>query len=910
MLGHDVARSGATADEIRPPFERKWYRAFVTEGVNAGVQPVVANGKVYIGTLGGYVHAIDAETGEDAWAWATHSPVLHSCAVADGRVFCGTADGNVWALDAEHGTKRWTVQTGAAVWNAPCPFDGVVYVGSRDGKLYAIDEKDGAVRWTASTGGPLLGSPAIDVKNKRVVVGSEDMHVYAFDAANGKQAWRSDKLPGCSLRGYHAVVAPDGSIIITAQPFAGGDAMQQVLLDMVKEVFGDFASWRHKDKAENDRLQAQNFEQLKDPQTYAKEMAYLRKRLTDEPALQTLFTLDGATGAQKFVTPVVYAESMNGPCTPPVVTPDGKVIVKYSALLRSRYGHYSPFLNVGYLDTKSGDIAPLMDESRTYGWNDSLLLVHDEMSQLSVGGRVLFNTHQDNVNALDLDTLKGYPFPLANNVHEPQPGWTQAIWSLYLTRGQNIPRGYEWFARGTAVYGGGSAVDVPIAISGDSFYYLPTHELSAGCCLVAYRMQKDGKASERGPEPKEKFTAAQWDWVKRQGKWDWDTLGIDRLKSTVATFPEKVPGTTAAPLTGEAKAAVAKISDDELDKIIFERLKAAEKKDAAPSEAAVKARVMLARSVDELISTTWQPLQFPAAKAPSEAYRFFIEPTETLYTLALAYPHLPPELRRKVRKHVEQMQAPGGPLDGPVGRATYDSHGGQVRSAYDAAPESLLNIGQPLLRSDTARLYPLWLWAQRTDDWKKLQSNWPKLRALVNDKPAPDEADCGNGRVAGLIAACRIGNRADDVEFVKTWLPRTRQAMRDRLVYELAHTEGGVITRHRLQPVLGRWHFLTPDVAQLCATYAQPVERHLVDVYLDYHRPTWWLAWNVELLPRNEAPMSFPTVAQDGFAAKAMIVGEKPETLYRYLDLPWCQGDETYVQKLAMILDAAGQQAP
>ena len=34
------------------------------------------------------------------------------------------------------------------------------------------------------------------------------------------------------------------------------------------------------------------------------------------------------------------------------------MIVKYSALLRSRYEHYSPFLNVGYLDTATGTSRP------------------------------------------------------------------------------------------------------------------------------------------------------------------------------------------------------------------------------------------------------------------------------------------------------------------------------------------------------------------------------------------------------------------------------------------------------------------------------------------------------------------------------------------------------------------------
>ena len=54
---------------------------------------------------------------------------------------------------------------------------------------------------------------------------------------------------------------------------------------------------------------------------------------------------------------------------------------------------------MGYLDTAKGEITPAMDETRTYPWYESLLLVHDEQSQLMAAGRTLVNTHQDNVNA-------------------------------------------------------------------------------------------------------------------------------------------------------------------------------------------------------------------------------------------------------------------------------------------------------------------------------------------------------------------------------------------------------------------------------------------------------------------------------------------------------------------------------
>ena len=98
--------------------------------------------------------------------------------------------------------------------------------------------------------------------------------------------------------------------------------------------------------------------------------------------------------------------------------------------------------------------------------------MHDEQSQITAAGRVLINTHQDNVNAMDLDTLKGYGEPFCRNIHEPKEGQALGIWSKVF-RNETVPNGQEWLARGTAVYGGGSVIDSPVVVAGDSFYFLP-----------------------------------------------------------------------------------------------------------------------------------------------------------------------------------------------------------------------------------------------------------------------------------------------------------------------------------------------------------------------------------------------------------------------------------------------------
>ena len=905
QLAHDASRSGATATELRPPFARKWYRLFADEGLQSGVQPVVAGDRLFIATLRGRLHAIDTRTGKDVWAYdggTEGGPALHAAAVADGLVFVALGE-TLHAVRVEDGRRAWTLKTGALIWNAPAVHAGAVYFGGRDGHVRAVNAATGELRWSATLGAPVLHSPAVDPRGNRLVVGAEDMRVYAFDLATGARAWRSDKLPGVSFRGYHPVVAPDGSVVVTVTPGAGGDAMQQVLLDTAREVFGQFSSWRIKSEDEKRRIRAANFELMKNPHTYRRQLDYLRDRLTKEPALQTLFVLDPASGTRRFVAPVVYAESMNGPASPPLVTAGGRVVVKYGALLRSRYEHYSPFLNVGYLDTATGHVEPVMDQSRTYGWHDSLLLVHDEQSQLVAAGRMLINTHQDNVNAMDLSTLAGDPKPWAVNVHEVNPGVAASLYA-HVLRGRPLPQGWEWLPRGTAVYGGGSVVDTPVVVAGDSFYFLPTHELNAGVAVVAYAMDRAGESDRKTkPEAILKEKLLPEDGAKiAAARWDWDTLEADRLKGTLVGLPEVPLGTRLRPRTVEGARRAAAIDAAALERMILSPPEVAERPAAAGAAAAAGPwHVKLDAAVEELVSRDWRPLLLPAGKAPAEAYQVFAEPAETLYTLALAYPQLAPDVRARVKARVAALRAPGGPLAGPMGRDAYDAAKGEIRSAYDEPPASLLKIGRPVARAAGTRLYPFWLWAHVTGDFEELRRDWGAIRTAFRPGNVRGAPDLGNDRLSGLIAFARLSQRFDDPATARAALDAAVAGVRDRLAYELAHTEGGLITTSGLRSIMGRWHFLNADLGRIFRAFAGDVHRRLMDVYVDHHRPAWHVAWNVELLWRNENAFSFPDLSADIFTAKALILDAPADALGRFVDIPWCKGDEYYVQKLALL---------
>jgi hypothetical protein len=237
---------------------------------------------------------------------------------------------------------------------------------------------------------------------------------------------------------------------------------------------------------------------------------------------------------------------------------------------------------------------------------------------------------------------------------------------------------------------------------------------------------------------------------------------------------------------------------------------------------------------------------------------------------------------------------------------------GQGRPRVDyPVPEALLNVPEPGVTDDLARLYPLWWWSETPSGRGFAAAHWKDLRSRLRMAPARVEGDCGNARLAGLMAYCRLAKAADDAAALMEAWPLTREAMRARVRYELAHPRGGLIgALPRGAAGMVRWRRLTPDVARLLAVHARPVQEQLMRNYVDHQRPGWWIAWNVEQLMRNEVPFQSPTTPREIFAARALVLDEPAPDLARHVDLPWCRADEYYIEKLALTLRAQRRAEP
>lgn len=147
--------------------------------------PIVVDGVMYTSGTWGYVYAVDARTGREIWRYdpgAAHLAARNPCcdlvnrgvAVWKGRVYVASVDGRLHALDAATGKKIWEVDTITdhkspySSTGAPQIAGRVVVMGNSGadmghgavrGYVSAYDVVTGALKWRFYTVPPDRGQP-------------------------------------------------------------------------------------------------------------------------------------------------------------------------------------------------------------------------------------------------------------------------------------------------------------------------------------------------------------------------------------------------------------------------------------------------------------------------------------------------------------------------------------------------------------------------------------------------------------------------------------------------------------------------------------------------------------------------------------------------------------------------------
>lgn len=147
--------------------------------------PVVVDGIMYTSGTWGYVYAVNAATGRELWRYDPHSDfftgrnpccdlVNRGVAVWNGKVYVASGDGRLHAIAAATGAKLWEADTITdhklpyASTGAPQIAGDVVLIGNAGadmghggvrGYVSAYDLKTGAFKWRFYTVPPAVGEP-------------------------------------------------------------------------------------------------------------------------------------------------------------------------------------------------------------------------------------------------------------------------------------------------------------------------------------------------------------------------------------------------------------------------------------------------------------------------------------------------------------------------------------------------------------------------------------------------------------------------------------------------------------------------------------------------------------------------------------------------------------------------------
>jgi polyvinyl alcohol dehydrogenase (cytochrome) len=265
-----AALAGLTAAQV-PKLTLKW--AFGFDGdISAFSQPTVIGKQVFIGSAGGMVHALRADTGCLQWTFQANGPIRSALVAApsDGKhlLLFGDLTGWFYALDASSGQLVWRKRPDeheAVRLSAPAVVhDGVAYVAvasweeSRSlnpeypcctfrGSIVGLRVGDGSVVWKTHTipttaaptgktsvGTPTFGpsgaavwaAPTLDLKRRRLYVTTGNNYslpatttsdsIMALDLDTGRIVWSKQVLPkdvynsACSTTPVGAT-CPEGS---------------------------------------------------------------------------------------------------------------------------------------------------------------------------------------------------------------------------------------------------------------------------------------------------------------------------------------------------------------------------------------------------------------------------------------------------------------------------------------------------------------------------------------------------------------------------------------------------------------------------------------------------------------------------------------------------------------------------
>lgn len=239
---HTRSVAFAIEDPAKPASGTAQWRTAL--GASIQSTPTLFEGRLYVGTNGGEVVALDAESGAILRRFIGKAEVLADVVAwradptAPLRLVVGTGAGELLVLDEELQLVARHAGEMAIYSTAVIDDAGVAYVGTNAGDVIAVKVESGELVWRNTDPDYSIEAPVV-LAGDKVLVGAWDGYLYAINRADGKTAWKAAG-PRNAAEGVNRYYAPADTppLVIGETVFVADRAYKSGKYNLADGAFG------------------------------------------------------------------------------------------------------------------------------------------------------------------------------------------------------------------------------------------------------------------------------------------------------------------------------------------------------------------------------------------------------------------------------------------------------------------------------------------------------------------------------------------------------------------------------------------------------------------------------------------------------------------------------------------------
>jgi hypothetical protein len=821
---------------------------------------------------------------------------------AQGLLFISTS-GGLYALNADNGAVAWRFDTEMPLGNSPTVKDGVVYVGGQDHKLYALNASTGQQLWAFDQAKAGFDTNPLVVDGK-VFAGNRDGVMYAIGAHNtaqqGQLLW-SYKTGGPI---HFSAAYNNGTVYFAADDnyaYALNGANGALVWKSAKLPGDGYHSYW--------------------PVVYENTVIFSAAtgyRMGSDPGTRTID--NPLTGAEFGDVRAMERETMlagapNGTLLGPILNPQP-------------WSHGNPVMDASvvaqYLENN-----PNQDPYKNKPWRRTFVVLNQNN-----GTEYTYDSDGD-----------GYPeyMPYAywgtnsGNRYPPIVGSDGTIYAnnFYEKSGDSQGRvmGWDFGTPFVSVVGGQAAVAEPQALSGGgSLIYRDL------CCdRVGGYFDINNNAiqpqsvwsydlSDQAPGYDETWTIVPG-WPRLQG---WYQAGTNSINSAYHNHGDQNP---IIPYDGKlfvhrSNAILAFGKEAPLGKLPLLTEQSAPSVVSVPSSSELRQR--LESEVQKILDAgRLKPGYYNSGQfnITRELVDYFDNPGETVYTLAIAYPHLSAGMQAQVRSYLQGYFAD---YFDPV---MYSSTGwvdGTAREAMPVPPDVVAGFANNPARQRAGswswqyppyNFYAMWKYAQILPDQARRAYDLAKTKLEI-PVPHPPQQNISetdwflqrpyehNAYIVGYMGFLNLqdlaGMSQQDSQLrtqVQNELNRLL-ALRWQIFTKDSYWGISNFNYRKHLDIARNFMYLVPELGD---AYRQNILSRVSGAVDEYQTiaPYWFVTRYESVI--GEGAMSNLYNSWAMFQAQALILDKPYAELARYVDVPaFERGDLYYIQKLVLTLNAPG----